>query len=773
MLEERPFKQSIEFESYLIMSSFYIKNWNRVEDKGTVLYLNSLNGGWFSPNKTADKLLISLKEDPSVKMSANEKSFLDRLPAEGVSEEYKPGSEKGRGLKELWFHVTNKCNLSCNHCLFSSSPQESIELPFNEIEEISKQAYEMGCRIFALTGGEPFVHKEYSSVIEHLLAFGDTHVVVLSNGLLLNQRADIKKWGKERFHLQISVDGLQEDHERIRGEGSWEKLLKNLDWLKENNFPYTISMSIDNRNALVMEKIIDFAHDHGASNVHFMWYFVKGRGENSNKAEIDQIYKNLLKAMNRAEEVGIALDNIESLKTQLFAPYGTAYDGCTSGIEACAVGPDKKLYPSASLVGEEMLGIEVNGSLKKSWQKSDIFKKIRSESIANINDPFKFILGGGDLEHSFVNNKTFIGDDPYSKLHEKLIIELVRRNSKKCCESPLPQINLKMGDLLETCGNSDGTALVHTNCLLAISGNNVFSNVKSFYKEAAENVNEDILNPISYSDEVVEHIPEDLRFRGYGCGSPVDECEVEEGEHLLDLGCGAGVECFIASKKAGKTGKVTGVDVLEPMLKKAQHGAVKVSEILGYNNLDFKQGLLEELPIGDNTVDVVISNCVMNLSTNKRKAYLEILRTLKPGGRLVISDVVTEVEPGADIRNSKVLSGECIGGAMTQNDLVGILRETGFTSIEFIKRFPYRNVEGHNFYSLTYRAYKPSKSERVKVIYKGPFSLIELANGKILTQGTAAFIDKTEAELYSDNLFIINEFGSVENSDGQSSCCCN
>ncbi len=754
------------------MNDFDIKSWTRVEDKSTVLYLNSLNGGWFSPNKTADKLLISLRKDEEAVINENEKTFLKRLPAQVNTGKYKPSFEKGRGLKELWFHLTNKCNLSCNHCLFASSPEEEDELSFGDIKDISNEAYEMGCRIFALTGGEPFVHNDHNAVIEHLLGFGDTHVVVLSNGLLLEQRADIKKWGSERFHLQVSVDGLKEDHERIRGGGSWEKLIKNLNWLKNNNFPYTISMSIDNKNASVMKDIIDFSHDHGASNVHFMWYFVKGRGQNSNKAETDLIYKNLLEALSRAEEVGVTLDNIESLKTQLFAPYGTVYDGCTSGVEACAIGPDKKLYPSASLVGEEELGTDLHKSLNKSWQENAVLKDIRKASIAEIDDPFKFILGGGDLEHSYINSKKFISGDPYAELHQKLIFELIRKNSTKCCESSLPELNIKMGDLLETCGNSGANALVHTNCLLAISGNNALTNVKSFYSDAAESVNEDILNPVGYSDDILEHIPKDLRFRGYGCGSPVDECGVEEGEHLLDLGCGAGVECFIASKKVGKNGKVIGVDVLEPMLEKAEDGGKRVAEILGYNNLEFKQGLLEKLPLDDNSVNVVISNCVLNLSTNKRKAYSEILRTLKPGGRLVISDVVTEIEPGAQIRNSKVLAGECIGGAMTQNDLVGILKETGFTSIEFIKRFPYRNVEGHDFYSLTYRAYKPQKTDLVKVIYKGPFSLIVLTNGKVLTQGVPEMISKSEADLYSDHLFIVNEFGSVENIDGQSSCCC-
>lgn len=755
------------------MDKFKISQWNRVEDKGTVLYLNNSSGGWFSPNKAADKILLSIRENEKIGLSASDYSFLKRLPFQEVKFENRIMQKKERGLKELWFHVTNKCNLSCNHCLFSSGPKENGELKFSDIKDLSTQAYHLGCKIFALTGGEPFVHNEYSDIIDHLLSFNDSHVIVLSNGLLLKDRAQIEKWGNDRFHLQISVDGLKEDHERIRGKGSWNKLLSNLSWLKEKSFPFTISMSIDFHNAPQMSNVVSFAKEQGAKNVHFMWYFVKGRGGIERRAAIDQIYENLIKAYDTAIDVGIAIDNIDSLKTQLFSPYGTVYDGCTSGVEAAAIGPDRKLYPSASLIGEKELSVEIDGSLEESWNNSPSLLQIREDSIKNIDDPFKFVLGGGDLEHSYINSKKFLGADLYAFLQQKLLFEIIRRHVESCCESSLPRLNLKMGDILETCGNSGDIALVHTNCLLAISGNDALTNVKSFYSNAAEKVNDDILNPVSYDDDILSHIPEDLRFRGYGCGSPVDESDLKEGEHLVDLGCGVGVECFIASKKTGQNGIVTGIDVLTSMLEKARDGAKRISEILGFNNLCFKQGLLEMLPLDDNSVDVIISNCVMNLSTNKRKAYSEIARVLKPGGRLVISDVVTETEPGAEIRNSKVLSGECIGGAMTQNDLIGILKESGFISIEIIKRFPYRTVKNHEFYSLTYRAFKPIKSDLVKVVYKGPFSSIEISNGKQLTAGSIEFIDKSEANLYSEHLLIINEFGSVENSDGQSSCCCN
>ena len=163
---------------------------------------------------------------------------------------------------------------------------------------------------------------------------------------------------------------------------------------------------------------------------------------------------------------------------------------------------------------------------------------------------------------------------------------------------------------------------------------------------------------------------------------------------MVDLGSGRGVECFIAARQVGARGKAIGVDMLEQMLAAAQRGAAAVAVNLGYRNLEFRHGYLEQLPLEDQSVDVVLSNCVMNLSPDKRRAFGEILRVLRPGGRLVISDVVCEEEPDAAIRNDDILRGECIGGALTQRDLVGILEEAGFVAVRFLKRFPYRVVGG-------------------------------------------------------------------------------
>ena len=163
-----------------------------------------------------------------------------------------------------------------------------------------------------------------------------------------------------------------------------------------------------------------------------------------------------------------------------------------------------------------------------------------------------------------------------------------------------------------------------------------------------------------------------------------------------------------------------------------------VAQNLGYDNIEFKKGYLEDLPLEDDCADVAVSNCVMNLSVDKRKAYAEIFRILRPGGRLVISDVVCDTEPDPAIRNDEVLKGECIAGALTAAHLVALLEETGFEATTLIKRFPYRQVDGHPFFSLTYSAVKPKACEPVDAIYRGPLPFLMTQKGVLLPRAPSS-----------------------------------
>ncbi len=365
-----------------------------------------------------------------------------------------------------------------------------------------------------------------------------------------------------------------------------------------------------------------------------------------------------------------------------------------------------------------------------------------------------------------------MGCDPYHALHERLALWLISREVPEQPAIAAPALRLQMGDLVETCGAHGGIALVHSNCLIAAAEKDTLTMVKEFYTDAVGDAKQDILNPVCYEPALVDHIPEEYRFRGYGCGSPVMDAGIKKSESIVDLGCGSGVECFIASRFAGASGSVIGIDMLDPMLDLANKALPDVEKRLGYRNIEFRKGYLEQLPVESDTVDLVLSNCVMNLSVNKRRAYAEIHRALRPGGRLVISDVVCENEPGAGIRNDQQLRGECIAGALTEAHLMGLLEESGFRNVTLLKRFPYRAVNGHPFYALTYRAEKPKISEKIRSIYRGPLPHIITDSGTLLLRGIPSFIERSEADVLDGQVFVLNGNGAVVNASFENTCAC-
>jgi SAM-dependent methyltransferase len=161
---------------------------------------------------------------------------------------------------------------------------------------------------------------------------------------------------------------------------------------------------------------------------------------------------------------------------------------------------------------------------------------------------------------------------------------------------------------------------------------------------------------------------------GLGCGNPVHLGEIQEGQTILDLGSGAGLDCFLAARKVGPQGRVIGVDMTPAMVKKATENAKKY----GYDNVSFLQGDIEQLPVEDNSVDTIISNCVLSLASNKTKAFKEAYRVLKPSGKMYVSDIVLLKELSDKQKNDPRLSGTCVLGAMLKNDYVNVIKSVGF-----------------------------------------------------------------------------------------------
>ena len=184
---------------------------------------------------------------------------------------------------------------------------------------------------------------------------------------------------------------------------------------------------------------------------------------------------------------------------------------------------------------------------------------------------------------------------------------------------------------------------------------------------------QDISRNIGYTEEELKAVPEGANL-GLGCGNPIALASLKEGEVVLDLGSGAGFDCFLAANQVGKTGIVIGVDMTAEMLDRARENAQKGN----FDNVEFRLGEIENLPVGDNQVDVIISNCVINLSPNKKRVFQEAFRTLRPGGRLMVSDIVLLKELPAEIKNSVAAYVGCVAGAITKKEYLEAIQAAGF-----------------------------------------------------------------------------------------------
>lgn len=192
---------------------------------------------------------------------------------------------------------------------------------------------------------------------------------------------------------------------------------------------------------------------------------------------------------------------------------------------------------------------------------------------------------------------------------------------------------------------------------------------------------------------------------GLGCGLPTQHAHLQPGETVVDLGSGAGIDVFIAAKAVGPQGKVIGVDMTPEMVARAQANAARSS----FRNVEFRLGEIEALPVDGNSVDVVLSNCVINLVPDKRRAFAEIYRVLKPGGRFSISDMVTYGDVPADLRQDMELWAGCIAGALDREEYLSIVAAAGFEEIEVFSSAEYgsQGGAGYGLVSLTLGAHKP------------------------------------------------------------------
>ncbi len=316
--------------------------------------------------------------------------------------------------------------------------------------------------------------------------------------------------------------------------------------------------------------------------------------------------------------------------------------------------------------------------------------------------------------------------------------------------------------------------------------------VRTRYASGAEALEPELCCPVDYDPRLLEVIPSEVLERDYGCGDP--SRHRRPGETVLDLGSGTGKICFIASQVVGAGGRVIGIDMTPEMLAVARRAAPVVAQRLGFGNVEFRRGRIQDLALDldrldaelatrpvrsadellaagelaerlrresplveDAAVDVVVSNCVLNLVENgdKRRLFAEIFRVLRRGGRAVISDIVADEPVPTHLAADPELWSGCISGALTESDFLAEFERAGFHGIRILERSraPWRTVEGIEFRSMTVEAFKgkqgPCFEHLQAVIYKGPFKEVIDDDGHRLVRGKRAAVCAKTFELYS------------------------
>jgi arsenite methyltransferase len=280
--------------------------------------------------------------------------------------------------------------------------------------------------------------------------------------------------------------------------------------------------------------------------------------------------------------------------------------------------------------------------------------------------------------------------------------------------------------------------------------------VRARYAGAAQASEAALCCPVEYDKKYLAVIPPEVIEKDYGCGDPTRS--VRPGETVLDLGSGTGKICFIAAQVVGPAGKVIGVDMTDEMLAVARRNAPLVAERIGYANVEFRKGRIQDLKpiVADETIDVVVSNCVLNLvePAAKKQLFAEIHRVLKRGGRAAISDIVSDEDVPEELQRDPELWSGCISGALREGLFLKAFEDAGFYGITLLKRdaLPWRTVQGIEFRSVTIEAFKGKQGacfERNQaVIYKGPFKEVLDDDGHRLRRGErVAVCDKTH-QLY-------------------------
>ncbi|MCR4289960.1 MAG: radical SAM protein, partial [Candidatus Scalindua sp.] len=633
-------------------SVFYAPDYYHIEQDSLHLFLDPEMPNWIITDKRGSQIIDDIKNCKNVKelMHNYAKNFdmdytrawlevhtllKDLIRSEFLtSEPIKRIEYTGRAdfihadkLNELWIHTNNSCNLTCSHCLVNSSPNEDRGLSTESIKNIIDEAAVLGTSRFYFTGGEPFMRKDIFELIDYVCNQKESELIILTNGTLLKGETieKLQKFDKKLLKIQISLDGSKpEINDPLRGKGSFNLIVEGIKNIVGAGYSPTITTVVANSNIDDIPETTKLLALLGVKTHHLLWAHKRGRiTDNGNNSipPIDKVIEVTRKVKEVAGESGISVDNHDSYKFRANSNRGTRYDLGNACYDSVCVYSNGDVYPSASFAGHAGLrcGNVLDNTLREIWENSNMSKAFRNATLQNKEKckecHIKFICGGGDIEHSFFysengfkletdkfpENVGIHALDPYCDLHKEItkdvvfeLAEVRKKMQERKTGFSAPTVLRSMGDGAAVCGadeqvaDSQSVYTLHSNCVLSFDVDKPRSIVREFYGKAAEEPQEELCCPTKNSQEDTSHIPQEVLDRFYGCGSPTIIAKVLPGETMVDLGAGAGIDCFIAAKKVGQKGKIYGIDMTDEMLKVANENRKLVAKNLGYDIVEFR-----------------------------------------------------------------------------------------------------------------------------------------------------------------------------------------
>jgi len=677
--------------------------------------------------------------------------FISETPFENYEYTGRSLSIRPDKLDELWIYTTLSCNLRCRHCLVSAGKQLKDELSTDEIKRVVDEAIELGVKRFYITGGEPFIKEGIFELIRYIKVEKERELIVLTNATLFNDEniKSLEKLKGPGLIIQVSLEGPNaEIHDKLRGNGSFDKAVDGIKRLVGIGIIPIVSTAVSQYNKDTVEETSKFISGLGVKDHHILWMHSRGRGA-SNMDELyvppEKVTEIMRDVRNLYKEQDIIVDNEESLKSRVRYKRGRKNDLCNNCYEKICLNADGHVYPCGSLNGDSAFdaGSVRESSLKDIWLKSDVMRCGMENSIMDKQDCvscyLRFFCGGGCTSHSYYGSEVDTGKgsikalDPYcatyKALYEDILWDLASEGVSSAVasgyETPVvynamdSKLPPYLSNAVKSIDDKNEVGCYHCSCVLSVDVEDdenvckpevkgqITERVKKKFGQVAYDPETNYYCPTGYEPGDLEHIPTEVLEVSYGCGNPAALAAIREGETILDLGSGAGIDCFIAAKKVGRNGRVIGVDMTDEMVEKAADSARKVAKVLGYDIVEFRKGNIMELPADDNSVDLVISNCVINLTEEKTKVLDDIYRVLKPGGRFVISDIVSDKPVPGYMKRDKELWGACLSGALTDKRFVDVALDAGFKDARLTRNYLYKKVEYIDFYSITLKGSKP------------------------------------------------------------------